>query len=68
MQKVQEYAQALKNKATIEFVDKSLDPAFISKQIESAMPSQLDAEKKLGAPKSKMKLIDQTKPKEENKK
>lgn len=61
METLQKFANGLKDKSTIEFPDESLNPANIQKQINEALLKQIDAQKKEGAPKSKLKAIEKEK-------
>ncbi len=61
VQALQNLINGLKQNAKIEYVDLSLSPDNIKKQLEEALPKQLDFQKKQGAPKSKMKILDKTK-------
>ena len=58
---LQTFIDGLKQNAKIEYTDNSLNPDNIKKKLEEALAKQRDAEKKQGAPKSKLKTIDETK-------
>lgn len=58
IQALQKLIENLKANAKIEYVDLSLSPDNIKKQLEEALPKQLDFQKKQGAPKSKLKILD----------
>ena len=63
-EQIQNYIAGLKSSAKIEYVDKSLSPEVIKKEIEVALPKQIEFEQKLNAPKSKKKLLDKFKKEE----
>ena len=58
IQALQKLIENLKANAKIEYVDSNLSPDSIKKQLEEALPKQLDFQKKQGAPKSKLKILD----------
>ncbi len=58
---LQNLIDGLKQNAKIEYVDTSLSPDNIKKKLDEALAKQKDAEKKQGAPKSKLKALDETK-------
>ena len=60
-EEVQKYIAGLKSSAKIEYIDKSLSPEVLKKEMEEALPKQLEFEQKMNAPKSKKKLIDKLK-------
>lgn len=57
----QNFLNGLKNQAKIEYLDESLKPDVIKKQMEEALPKQMEFEKKRLTPKSKLKVLDKTK-------
>ena len=61
VEKLQSLIKGLKDKATIEYVDSSLSPDNLKKQLEAALPKQLDFEKNQRAPKSKLKALEKIK-------
>ena len=68
IQTLQNFINGLKNNAKIEYVDSSLNPDNIRKQLEEALPKQLKFQKKQGAPKSKLKILDKIKKEKETNK
>ena len=61
IQTLQNLINGLKQNAKIEYLDLSLSPDNIKKQLEEALPKQIDFQKKQGVPKSKLKILDKTK-------
>ena len=61
IQSLQKLIDGLKQSAKIEYVDTSLSPDNIKKQLEEALPKQIEFQKKQGAPKSKQKILDKIK-------
>ncbi len=61
IQTLRNLINGLKQNAKIEYVDLSLSPDNIKKQLEEALPKQIDFQKKQGVPKSKLKILDKTK-------
>ena len=55
---VQKYLTSLKNSAKIEFIDETLNPANIEKQLEEALKQQIEAQQKALTPKSKQKALE----------
>ena len=58
MQAIREFVDGLKNKSKIEFLDDSVNPEKLKKEIEEAFKKQLDFQSKQGAPKSKQKKLE----------
>ena len=65
IQTLQKLIDGLKQSAKIEYVDTSLSPDNIKKQLEEALPKQIEFQKKQGAPKSKQKVLDKIKKEKE---
>ena len=63
----QKYLEGLKNAAKIEYIDESLKPENIRKQLEEALPKQLEFEKNKFAPKANKKALEKPASKEEPK-
>lgn len=66
-QTMKEFVEGLKSKAKIEYVDQSLNPLNLERDIQGAIAKQKELEQKVGAPKSKLKKLDKLK-KESDKK
>jgi len=64
MQVFQKFVEGLKNAAKIEYVDESLKPENIQKQLEEALPKQLEFEKNKFAPNKKAMEKAKEQPKE----
>lgn len=58
---IQKFVDGLKNQSKIEFVDASIDPANIKKEINEAFEKQLKQQAVKGVPKSKQKKLESQK-------
>lgn len=65
---IQKLIEGLKASAKIEYIDSSLNPANLEKEIEKALPKQLEFEQRANAPKSKLKILDKFDKKKEEQK
>jgi parvulin-like peptidyl-prolyl isomerase len=59
-QKIQEFIEGLKNKATIEYVDESFNPDNIKAQFEEAIKKQIEQEEKKAKENQEQKPLEQT--------
>ena len=50
---IQSLVEGLKSSAKIEYLDKTLEPKTLDKQIEEALPKQIEFEQKMNVPKTK---------------
>ncbi|MBR2068617.1 MAG: peptidylprolyl isomerase [Candidatus Gastranaerophilales bacterium] len=57
MEIVQKYITDLKNNAKVEYVDESLNPKTIKKQLDDALKEQIELQQKAKTPKSKQKVL-----------
>ncbi len=58
---VQKLIEGLKATAKIEYIEEGLNPEVLEKQIQEALPRQLEAQQNAGVPKSKVKKIQKIK-------
>ena len=58
---VQKLIEGLKASATIEYIEEDLNPEVLEKQIQEALPRQIEAQQNAGVPKSKVKKIQKIK-------
>ncbi|MBQ2984333.1 MAG: peptidylprolyl isomerase [Candidatus Gastranaerophilales bacterium] len=58
---VQKLIEGLKASATIEYIEEGLNPEALEKQIQEALPRQIEAQQNAGVPKSKVKKIQKIK-------
>ena len=66
-QTMKQFVEGLKSKAKIEYVDQSLNPLSLERDIQEAITKQKELEQKASIPKSKLKILDKMK-KENDKK
>lgn len=66
-QTMKQFVEGLKSKAKIEYVDQSLNPLSLERDIQEAITKQKELEQKASIPKSKLKILEKMK-KENDKK
>ena len=58
LEAIRSFVKSLKDKSKIEFLDDSINPEKLKKELEEAFKKQLDFQSKHGAPKSKQKKLE----------